>query len=87
MTVAGAQADGRWVGICRALAGDLVAVPVLLGLGVDELSVDIPLVPGVKARVRALDWGHCRATARAALAAGDAALVRTLVHQRHGGTG
>jgi phosphocarrier protein FPr len=83
-TVAGAHAHGRWVGVCGALAGDLQAVPVLVGLGVDELSADVPLVPGVKARVRTLALDACRATAQAALEAGDGAEVRAIVRERHG---
>jgi phosphocarrier protein FPr len=82
--VAGGHAHGRWIGVCGAVAGDLAAVPVLLGLGVDELSVDLPLVPSIRARVRELSMPECRETARLALAAGDAAEVRTLVEQRHG---
>lgn len=87
-TVAGAHAHGRWVGVCGALAGDLAAVPVLLGLGVSELSADVPIVPAVKARIRALSLAECRDTAREALAAGDAAEVRAIVARRHpeGGT-
>jgi phosphoenolpyruvate-protein kinase (PTS system EI component) len=83
-TVAGAHAHGRWVGVCGALAGDLAAVPVLVGLGVDELSVDIPIVPAVKARVRALSRAECQATAREALDAEDGAAVRAIVAGRHG---
>ncbi|WP_396214119.1 phosphoenolpyruvate--protein phosphotransferase [Gemmatimonas sp.] len=82
-TVAGARAHGRWVGVCGALAGDLHAVPILIGLGVDELSADIPLVPAVKARVRSLSLAECRETARLALEAGDGAEVRAIVTQRH----
>ena len=82
-TVAGAKAHGRWVGICGALAGDTHAVPVLLGLGVHELSVDVPLVPAVKARVRTLSLEECRATAKEALDAGDGAEVRAIVERRH----
>lgn len=84
LTVAGARAHRRWVGVCGALAGDLVAVPVLLGLGVDELSADVPLVPAVKARVRTLSMEACRATARMALDAADGAEVRAIVTERHG---
>ena len=86
MTVAGATQHGRWVGVCGALAGDHAAIPVLLGLGVHELSVDLPLVPQVKARVRALSHADCRTTAREALACGEAAEVRALVARQHGGT-
>ena len=83
-TVAGAHQHGRWVGICGALAGDPQAIPVLLGLGVNELSADVPLVPAVKARVRALSMAECRATALEALDAADGAEVRAIVARRHG---
>jgi phosphocarrier protein FPr len=83
-TVAGAHAHGRWVGVCGALAGDPRAIPVLVGLGVDELSVDVPVVPAVKARVRTLSLAECAATAREALDAADGAEVRAIVERRHG---
>jgi phosphoenolpyruvate-protein kinase (PTS system EI component) len=82
-TVTGARKHERWVGVCGALAGDLQAVPVLIGLGVDELSVAVPIVPAVKARVRSLVLGECRETARQALDAADAAEVRAIVARRH----
>lgn len=82
-TVAGAHAHKRWVGVCGALAGDPEAVPVLVGLGVDELSVSVPIVPAVKARVRTLSLEECRITAKQALDAEDGAEVRALVTRRH----
>lgn len=78
-TVIGAHVHGRWVGVCGALAGDLTAVPVLIGLGVDELSADVLIVPAVKARVRALSLAQCRRAAEEALAAPDGAAVRAIV--------
>ena len=84
-TIAGAHAHGRWVGVCGAAAGDPQAVPVLVGLGVDELSASVPLVPAVKAQVRALSLEECRVTARLALDAFDGAEVRGLVARRHAG--
>jgi phosphocarrier protein FPr len=84
-TVAGAHARRRWVGVCGALAADPHAVPVLVGLGVDELSVDVPLVPAVKAQVRTLSLAECRDTARQALDAAEGAEVRALVSRRHPG--
>jgi phosphocarrier protein FPr len=77
------NAHGKWVGICGALAGDPQAIPILVGLGVSELSADIPLVPAVKARVRTLQLSECQQTAREALRCGDGAEVRALVAQRH----
>jgi phosphoenolpyruvate-protein kinase (PTS system EI component) len=75
-TVQGAQAHGKWVGVCGALASDLEAVPMLIGLGVTELSVGPPLVPDVKALVRRLDYAACRREAHAALELPSAAAVR-----------
>jgi phosphoenolpyruvate-protein phosphotransferase len=83
--VAGAHAHRRWVGVCGAAAGDPQAVPVLVGLGVDELSAAVPLVPAVKAQVRALSLEECRDTARLSLDAADGAEVRALVARRHAG--
>jgi phosphocarrier protein FPr len=83
-TVAGAHAHQRWTGVCGAVASDPDAVPVLLGLGVHELSVNVPAIPAIKARVRALSLSECQATAQAALQAGDAEEVRALVQRRHG---
>jgi phosphocarrier protein FPr len=78
-TVEGGHKHERWVSVCGALAGDPDAVPILVGLGVDDLSVDIPIVPAVKARVRALSMTACQALARAALDVDDATAVRALV--------
>ena len=54
-TVKAAHAHGKWVGVCGALASEALAAPVLIGLGVDELSVSVPLIPTIKATVRELD--------------------------------
>ncbi|UDM50153.1 phosphoenolpyruvate--protein phosphotransferase [Cupriavidus sp. MP-37] len=75
-TVEGAARHGRRVGVCGALAGDPQAVPVLLGLGVTELSVDAALVPATKARVRALAHADCRQRAPGLLRLPSAAAVR-----------
>jgi phosphocarrier protein FPr len=78
-TVAGARARDRWVGVCGALAADRQAIPLLLGLGVDELSVPVPAVPAAKAQIRTLSLEDCRNAARLALEAPDASAVRALV--------
>ncbi len=75
-TVAGAARHGTWVGVCGALAGDLDAVPILVGLGVSELSVSPRAVPDVKARVRGLELAQCRREALAACDLSSAAAVR-----------
>ncbi len=75
-TAAGAAKHGKWVGVCGALAGDPVAVPLLVGLGVTELSVDPVSVPAIKALVRKLDFPLCRQRAEDALALESAQAVR-----------
>ncbi|MFZ0790828.1 MAG: phosphoenolpyruvate--protein phosphotransferase [Chromatiaceae bacterium] len=79
LTVAGAAAEGKWVGICGGMASDPQAVPILVGLGVRELSCSVPAIPAVKAAVRERSLADCQALAQQALAQGTAAEVRALV--------
>ena len=79
MTVKAAHAHGKWVGVCGELASDPHAVPVLVGLDVDELSVSARSVPLVKARVREIDMVRTRALAQQALELAGPAEVRALV--------
>lgn len=78
-TVKAAHATGKWVGICGGIGSDPQAVPLLVGLGVDELSVSIPSIPAVKAQIRDLSLDQCRSLAEKALGADSAASVRALV--------
>jgi phosphoenolpyruvate-protein kinase (PTS system EI component) len=78
-TVRGGAAHGRWTGVCGGLAADPEAVPLLIGMGVTELSVPGATVAETKALVRTLDLSKCRAVAAQALTAPDAAAVRALV--------
>ena len=61
-----AHAHGIWVGLCGEMAGDPVLVPLLLGLGVDELSAAPSLIPAVKFIIRRLKL--CEAQELAAFA-------------------
>lgn len=81
MTVRAAHAEGKWVGVCGELAADPQAVPVLLGLAVDELSVAARSVAEVKALVRQADYSTARALAREALQQDSAEAVRALVER------
>ncbi|MGZ8604164.1 MAG: putative PEP-binding protein, partial [Actinomycetota bacterium] len=82
---AAAAARGRWTGVCGELAGDPLATPLLLGLGVRELSASAPAIPHVKLAVRATDLGAARELAAAALALSSAAAVRDLLAGAGGG--
>ena len=72
----------RWVGVCGEMASDLRAVPLLVGLGIDELSVHPPVVARIKALVRRLEAAECARAARAALKLDSGAAVRRLVERR-----
>lgn len=51
-TIAAGHAANLWVGMCGELAGNALATPVLLGMGLDEFSMSGPAIPGVKTAVR-----------------------------------
>lgn len=73
------HAQGKWLGVCGGVASDPQAVPLLVGLGVDELSCSIPAIPAVKAMVRAYDLVTCRELAARAVACSTPQEVRALV--------
>jgi phosphocarrier protein FPr len=75
-TVEAAHAQGKWVGVCGGIASDPQAVPLLIGMGVDELSVSLPTIPGIKAQIRTLWLHECQDLARRALTLETAAEVR-----------
>lgn len=75
-TVEAAHAAGKWGGVCGELGADPQAVLILLGLGVDELSVSIPAIPMVKAQVRNLTMTDAQRLAQEALACATAPEVR-----------
>ncbi|KAA1009802.1 phosphoenolpyruvate--protein phosphotransferase [Paraburkholderia panacisoli] len=79
MTVDGAHKHGKWVGICGGMASDTMAVPVLVGLGVDELSVSVPAVGSIKAQLARITMDEARKLAASVLQLGTAAEVRALL--------
>lgn len=78
------HAKGKWLGVCGGIASDPQAVPILVGLGVDELSCSIPSIPSVKAAVRAYSLAQCTELAQKALACSTADDVRALVPVNEG---
>src|SRR2546421_1310662 len=67
MVTDAAHANHIWVGICGEMAGDVALVPLLLGLGVDELSAAATVVPRVKRAVQSLTIPECRELVEEAL--------------------
>jgi multiphosphoryl transfer protein len=81
MTTRAAKTEGKWVGVCGGIASDPQAVPLLIGLGVAELSVSVPTIPGIKAQIRTLDTTACAQLAQQALELESAEDVRALCPQ------
>lgn len=78
-TVEAAHRAGKWVGICGELGADPQAVPILVGLGVDELSVSVPSIPTVKAQIRTLNLTAAQSLAGRALKCATAPDVRAMM--------
>ena len=77
--VVAAHAEHKRVGVCGELAGDARAIPLLVGLDVDELSMSAAALPRARMVVRALTMEAARALAGRALAAASAAEVEALL--------
>ena len=69
------QKAGIWVGLCGEIAGDISLTPLLVGIGLDELSTGSGLVPRVKKAVQSLDTPTCRALVEEALEKEDSAFL------------
>jgi phosphotransferase system enzyme I (PtsI) len=66
-TIAAATDHGIWTGVCGEMAGDIRLTPLLIGLGVEELSVGPQLVPTVGQAIRSLNYAECVAMSDEAL--------------------
>lgn len=77
--VRAAHAAGVWVGVCGEMAGDPNAIPLLLGLGVDEFSAGVAAIPATKALIRKLSLVEAQELAHEALAQPGAPAVHALV--------
>jgi len=80
-TVGASNKYARLTAVCGGLASDPVAVPILIGLGVTELSVVPALVPQLKALIRGLTLHACRTLATQALQQESAEAVRALANR------
>ncbi|MCD6484688.1 MAG: phosphoenolpyruvate--protein phosphotransferase [Candidatus Odinarchaeota archaeon] len=78
-TVKAAHKRGRWTGICGELASDPEAVPILIGLSLDELSANPPSIPNVKKLIRSISYEEAKQLAKKAIKMTNAKEVRNLV--------
>jgi phosphocarrier protein FPr len=79
-TVQAANEGGKWVGVCGGVAGDPKGAIILVGLGVTELSMSIPSIAAIKARLRKITLHQAQELARQALDCRNAAEVRNLTY-------
>jgi multiphosphoryl transfer protein len=78
-TIQAAHTAGISVGLCGELAADTLATPILLGLGLDELSVNPQSIPGVKQAIARLSIVESEAIVPSALQQDSAVHVRELI--------
>ena len=81
------DAAGKLVAVCGGVAADRTAVPILLGLGIRELSVVPAAIPALKRQIDGLRIEECRELAKRCLHLGSATEVRSLVEQALGDGG
>ena len=74
--IGAAHAAGKWVGMCGEMAGDPEAIPLLLGLGLDEFSMNAPAIPAAKELIRSLTLDQAKNLATTALAKSSAEEIR-----------
>jgi phosphotransferase system enzyme I (PtsI) len=66
--ISAAHKEGKWAGMCGEMAGDETALPILLGLGLDEFSMSASSILPARSLFRKLDAAECAHHARKALA-------------------
>jgi phosphocarrier protein FPr len=81
-TIEAAHAAGIWAGLCGEFAGNPLAVPLLLGLGLDEFSMSALAIPAVKQAITRLTLDEARTIALAVLDLDTAEAVRDYVSAR-----
>ncbi|HLN63910.1 MAG TPA: phosphoenolpyruvate--protein phosphotransferase [Symbiobacteriaceae bacterium] len=81
MVIDAAHKHGKWAGMCGEMAGDPAAIPVLLGLGLDEFSMSAGSILRAKRLIRSLSREACAAKAQQALVAATSAEAKALFQE------
>ncbi|MDI3481596.1 MAG: phosphoenolpyruvate-protein phosphotransferase system enzyme [Tepidanaerobacteraceae bacterium] len=72
---------GKWTGMCGEMAGDVIAAPILLGLGLDEFSMSASSIPQVKKIIRSLSYDEAKEIAERALNMESPDEIRKMVEE------
>jgi len=79
LTIDGAHKEGKWCGMCGEMAGDELAAPLLLGLGLDEFSMSASSILQTRKMIRSLSYAEMKVMAAEALNKGTSDEVLELV--------
>ncbi|HEY4602122.1 MAG TPA: phosphoenolpyruvate--protein phosphotransferase [Cerasibacillus sp.] len=77
-----AHSEDKWVGMCGEMAGDPIAIPILLGLGLDEFSMSATSILPARSQIRRLSKADMEKVALEALAMGTAEEVVSLIESK-----
>lgn len=83
MVIKAAHAEGKWVGMCGEMAGDEIAIPLLLGLGLDEFSMSATSVLPARSQLSKLSKEELSAFAQSALLESTSEAVENLVKKHY----
>ncbi len=87
MVAKAAEKHGKWVGMCGEMAGDVLSTPLLLGLGLTELSMNARSIPLVKYRVRQLRHENVKELATQVLKLATASEIKAALEDFQTGFG
>ncbi|MCE5341221.1 MAG: phosphoenolpyruvate--protein phosphotransferase [Planctomycetaceae bacterium] len=78
------HARGKWVGMCGEMAGQVETLPLLIGLGLDEISLASDNIPAVKAAIHSLSFEKCKEILESAIECTCADEVRNILTANQG---
>ena len=81
MTIEGAHAEGKWVGMCGEMAGDKNAIPLLLGMGLDEFSMSATSILGARRQISKINYKEAQELSKEALQLSTQEEVKQLVEK------
>ncbi|MFX0150314.1 MAG: phosphoenolpyruvate--protein phosphotransferase [Candidatus Hodarchaeota archaeon] len=77
--VQAAHSHGKWVGVCGELAGDPIATPLLIGLEIDELSMNSPAILQVKKKITEISYSECHKLIKQVLSFSESSEIRSFL--------
>lgn len=81
LTIQGAHAEGKWVGMCGEMAGDVNAIPLLVGMGLDEFSMSSTSILAARKQIAKMSYSKAKVLAAKALMAQTQSDVKELVDE------